>query len=63
MFDHEGSAVISAMRNVTVKVFEHLKITSPMDVEKRIAYTQRILRGTALKKYRDVMVTCRQLEK
>ena len=51
------------MRDLHVGVFENLEITTPMDVEKRIAYTQRILRGTALKKYRDVMVTCRQLEK
>ena len=43
-FDHEGPVVISAMRNLTVGVFEHLKITSPMYVEKSLSYTQRILR-------------------
>ena len=51
------------MRNITVGVFEHLNITSPMDVDKRLAYTQRILRGAALKKYQEVLVTCRQSEK
>ena len=34
-----------------------------MDVDKRLAYTQRILRGAALKKYQEVLVTCRQSEK
>ena len=34
-----------------------------MDVDKRLSYTQRILRGAAIKKYREVLVTCRQLEK
>ena len=31
-FDHEGPVVISAMRDLTIGVFEHLKITFPMDV-------------------------------
>ena len=48
MFDHEGPIVISAMRDLIAVVFEHLNITSPMDVDKRLAYTQRILRGAAL---------------
>ena len=39
MFDHEGPAVISAMRNLKVVVFKHLGITSKMDVDKRIKYT------------------------
>ena len=51
------------MGNLTVGVFENLEITSPMDVTKRLAYMQRILRGAALKKYREVLVACRQLEK
>ena len=51
------------MRNLTVRLFEHLDITSPMDVGKILAYIQRILIGAALKKYREVMVACRQLEK
>ena len=41
--------VINAMRNLTVGVFEHLEIISPTDVDKGLAYTQRILRGSALK--------------
>ena len=63
MFDHEGTAVISPMRDITVGVFENLNITSPMDVDKKLAYTQRILRRAALKKYREFLVTCMQLAK
>ena len=48
-FDHEGPIVIITMRNLTVGVFEHFDITSPTDVEKRLSYTQRILRGSELK--------------
>ena len=29
-FDHEGPAVVSAMRELDVGVFEHLEITPPM---------------------------------
>ena len=55
--------MISAMCNLTAGVFRHLEITSPMYVKKRLDYTQRILRGAALKKYQEVLVTCRQSEK
>ena len=55
--------VINAMCNLTVRVFEHLEIISPTYMDKRLAYTQNILRGSALKKYREVLVTCRQSEK
>ena len=63
MFDYEGPVVNSAMCNLTVRVFEHLKITFPMDVEKRLSYTQRILRGAVIKKYRAVLVECKHLAK
>ena len=51
-FDHEGPAFISGMRDITVGVFDCLNITSPMDVYKRLACMQRILRGAVLKKFR-----------
>ena len=47
-FDHEGPVVINAMRNLTVGVFEHPEIILPTDVDKRLAYTQCILRGSAI---------------
>ena len=56
MFDHEGPAVVSAMRNLTAGVFEHLEINSPMDVDNILSYMQRILRIDALKNYREVLV-------
>ena len=63
MFDHEGPVVINAMRDLTVGVFENLEIILPTDVEKILAYTQRILRGDALKKYWEVLVTYKQSAK
>ena len=48
-FNHEVPLVISAMLNLTVKVFEHFYITSHIDVDKRLSYTQLILRGAGLK--------------
>ena len=44
------------MRDLTDRVFEYLKIVSPIDVEKRMVYTQRILGGAALLKYQDFLV-------
>ena len=36
--------------NKSIGVFEHLETTYPTEADQRIAYTQRILRGAALKK-------------
>ena len=44
------------MSDLTSRVFEHLDTTSPMEVDKIVAYTQHILRGDALKKYKVVLV-------
>ena len=41
---------IKNMRDLTVGVFEHLEIISPTDVDKRLAYMQRTLRGSTHKK-------------
>ena len=38
IFNHEGPAVLSAIRDLTIRLFEHLGITSLMDVDQRVAY-------------------------
>ena len=43
--------MIRTMHDLTVGVFEHVAIKSDMDVDKMINYMQRIIRGTAIKKY------------
>ena len=43
------------MRNLTSGVFEHLKITSTMDAYQRFKYTQRLLKGLLLKKYKTFL--------
>ena len=62
-FNHEGPVVINSIHNLTVRVFENLEIISPTDVDKRLAYMQRILRGPSIKKYREILVTCKQSAK
>ena len=62
-FDHEGPVVINEMCNLTVGVFDNLEIILPTDVDTRLAYTQRIFRGAALKKNREVLVTCKKSAK
>ena len=42
--------VINDIFDLTVGVFEHLEIILPTDVDKRLAYTQRVLRVSAIKK-------------
>ena len=55
--------MISAMRDLTVGVFEHLETTPEMDVDKIIKYTERILIVTVLNKYRQVLEECKDLAK
>ena len=59
-FDHEGPTVFSATRKLTSGVFEHLVITSPLDVYQRVAFMQLILRGSVLNKYKAVLLDCKQ---
>ena len=40
IFDHEGPALVSVMHDLTVGLFEHLKITSPMYLDQRVDYMQ-----------------------
>ena len=40
MFNHQGPDVVRVMRDLTVGVFEIIGVTSPMDVDKIIKYTQ-----------------------
>ena len=37
-FNHEGLVVINTMRDLTVRLFEHLDIISPTDFDKRLSY-------------------------
>ena len=62
-FNHEGPVVVSTILDLTSGVFDHLQIMSPMDVDQRVAYTQSIMRGALLKKYKAVMLGCKQLAK
>ena len=61
--DHEVSTVVSAMRDLTVGVFEHFDITSLMYIYQMVAYTQCILRGALLLKYTTVLVECKHSPK
>ena len=51
------------MCDLTVGVFEHLGIISPMGVDQKVDCTQRILRGAALKKYKAVLLECKKSER
>ena len=51
MFDHEVPILVNGMRNISVGVFEHLYITSKLDVYQNIKYNERTLIGPELNKY------------
>ena len=49
MFNHDRPAVINAMRDIMIRVFEHLDTMSSLELDMRIKYTKRIMRNVALK--------------
>ena len=51
------------MNYLTNVVFEHLDITSIMNIYLSIKYTDRILRGPALKKFIQVLLECKESAK
>ena len=55
--------MISAMHDMTVGVFKDIEITSNIDVDTIIKYTERILIVAALKIYRQVLAECKESEK
>ena len=63
IFDHGKPAVFNAMPDLTSGLFEHLDINSSLDVDQRVAYTQLIIRGAALKNYKAVLLECKHLAK
>ena len=60
-FYHEGPTLIVTMHDLNVGLFEHFENTSLMEVDRRVDYTQHILRRADHKKYRDILFVCRQL--
>ena len=61
--DHEGPTVVSIICDLTSRVFDHLEIPLHMEVDKRVVYMQTILRGSAINKYKTVLLECKQLVK
>ena len=59
--DHLGPAVLHAMQDLTSGVFEHLQITSRLDVDKRANYMQCLIRGSTIKKYKAILIECNEI--
>ena len=50
------------MCDLTSGLFQHLDTTSSMEVDQSIDYTQCILRGLEIKKYKAVLIACKESE-
>ena len=61
MFGHEGCTMVCAMCDQKVGIFEHLEIMAKTYVDQRVKYIQHILTGTALKKYCDILLMCKNM--
>ena len=59
-FDHQGTVGIRTMRVINSGVFEKLEIPSPLDIDKRVNCTKRLLRWLVLKKYKDILTECKE---
>ena len=54
-FDHQGIAVVLAILDISVEIFEHLGITSWKAMGDRVSYTCNIPKGLFHKKYPSVI--------
>ena len=59
-FDHTGPAVVRTMCDLTSGLFGRLYITTFLDVDKRVNDMQHHLRRMAHKKYKTVLVKCKE---
>ena len=48
--------MINVMHDLIVRIFEHLDITSKLELYLRVKYTERIISNAYLKKYRQVLL-------
>ena len=55
--------MINAMLYITVGVSKYLEIMSKLDLDISIKYTERILRGPELNKFRQVLLECKESAK
>ena len=63
MLDYNRLSIISAMHDLMAGVFEHIYFTSILDIGLRIKYTERILRVSALNKFLQVLLECKESSK
>ena len=54
--------MVRTICDLTSGVFEYLEITSTTDVDQIVTYTECIMRGEALKKYKAVLLEYKKLE-
>ena len=54
--------MVNAMCDLTVGIFEHLHIMSKTGVDKRVKYTDHILKGASLNKYRAILLVCKEMK-
>ena len=60
-FDHQGPKVIRVLREITVIVFEHLEITTWKGIDQRWMFIDQVLKGTDLTKFRNSMLTFKEI--
>ena len=59
-FYHEVPNVFNVMHDLMLCIFEHLGITSSLDVDDRVKYIERILKGESQKKFKSVLVSYKE---
>ena len=60
-FDHQASKIIHVLRKMMVTVFEHLGITTWKGTEHRWIFVENFLKGPALIKFRNVVLSCKNI--
>ena len=63
LFVHEVPTIVGVLRDLTVRVFEHLNITSWDKIDCRQIYFEQLLRGPDLKHFWSALLSCNEILK
>ena len=62
-FDHQIPKIVSVLRRIMVRLFEHLGITTWKGIDQRWMFVEEFYNGTALIKFSNVVLSCKEIER
>ena len=62
-FDHKEPKGVRVQREITVRVFDHLDITTWRGIHQRWMFIDHVLEGSARNKFKNYMISCKEIDR